>query len=131
MGISIYYDAERDYPLTDKENNLIEKIVEKYNVEKMNKFENGEDFYIYDYDKNEPRKIFSGATGLEISDINPMITAKCCIFWAKCLTEIRKIINDSEWTVQMDDDELIWDEEKGWYLPGLKWDDKKGWQLPL
>jgi hypothetical protein len=30
----------------------------------------------------------------------------------------------------MDEDELLWDEEKGWYLPGLQWDDKKGWQLP-
>jgi hypothetical protein len=128
MGISIYYDAERDYPLTDDENNLIEKIVGKYNIEKMSKFKKGEDFYIYEYDKNEPRKIFSGATGLEMSAANPMITAKCCIFWAKCLTEIRNIVKDAEWAVQMDDDELIWDEEKGWYLPGLKWDDKKGWK---
>jgi hypothetical protein len=130
MGISIYYDAERNYPLSDKENNLIEKIVEKYNTEKRKKFKKGEDFYIYEYNKKEPEKIFSGSTGLAMSFINPVITAKCCIFWAKCLTEIRKILKDAKWSVQMDEDELIWDEEKGWYLPGLKWDDKNGWQLP-
>jgi hypothetical protein len=130
MGISIYYNAKRDYPLTDEENNLIEKIVEKYNLEKEKKFKRGEDFYIYEYDTNEPEKIFSGSTGLAMSFINPMITAKCCIFWAKCLTEIRNILKTAEWSVQMDEDELTWDEGKGWHLTGLVWTDKKGWQLP-
>jgi hypothetical protein len=130
MGISIYYDVKRAYPLTDEENNIIEKIVEKYNAEKEKKFKKGEDFYIYEYDKDESEKIFSGSTGLAMSFINPMITAKCCIFWAKCLTEIRNIVKDAEWSVQMDEDELIWDEEKGWHLTGLKWNDKNGWQLP-
>jgi hypothetical protein len=130
MGISIYYDAERNYPLTDEENADIEEIVEKYNNEKDKKFRNGEDFYIYEYDTEEPETIFSGATKLAMSSINPMITAKCCIYWVKCLTEIRSVIEDAEWYAGMDDTELEWDEEYGWHLPGLKWDDKKGWKLP-
>jgi hypothetical protein len=129
MGISVYYDAKRNYPLTDEENNNIKKIVEKYNNEKNKNFRKGEDFYIYEYDKKEPEKIFSGSTGLAMSFINPMITAKCCIYWAKCLTEIRSIVKDAEWSVSMDDTDLEWDEEKGWHLPGLKWNDKKGWKL--
>jgi hypothetical protein len=130
MGISIYYDAKRNYPLTDGENELIEKIVKKYNIEKDKKFKKGEDFYIYGYDKDEPEKIFSGSTGLAMSFVNPMITAKCCIFWAKCLTEIRNNVKNAEWSVQMDEDELIWDEINGWHLPGLVWDNTKGWRLP-
>jgi hypothetical protein len=130
MSISIYYDAERDYPLTEEENNFIEKIVKKYNIEKEKKFKKGEDFYIYEYDKKDPQKIFSGSTGLAMSFINPMITAKCCMLWAKCLTEIRNIVKDAEWSVQMDDDELMWDEINGWHLPGMVWDNKKGWKIP-
>jgi hypothetical protein len=63
LGISLYYDAERDYPLTEKENNLIRKTAEKYNTEKEKEFNKGEDFYIYEYDKDEPEKIFSGPPG--------------------------------------------------------------------
>jgi hypothetical protein len=130
MGISIYYNAKRDYPLTNDENNCIEKIVKKYDMEKKKKINKGKDFYIYDYDEDEPEKVFSGSTSLDMSFINPVITAKCCIFWAKFLTEIRNTIKDAEWTVRMDEDELLWDDEKGYYLPGLEWDDKNGWHLP-
>ena len=111
MGISIYYDAVRNYPLTCDENSFIGKIVEKYNKEKP--FENGEDFCIYEYDTKEPELIFSGATGLPLSD-NAMETVEGCYYWAKCLTEIKKIAKDAKWTVQMDDMELTWDDEKGW-----------------
>jgi hypothetical protein len=130
MGISIYYDAKRNYFLTDEGSNNIKEIVEKYNNEKDKKFKKGEDFYIYEYDKEEPEKIFSGSTKLAMSSRNPMIVAKCCIFLAKCLTKIRSIVKDAEWSVSMDDTDLEWDERNGWHLPGLKWDNKNGWILP-
>lgn len=86
MGMSIYYTAERNYPLTDDENKAIENIVKKYDGKK--KIKGGEDFCIYDYDPEEPKVIFSGSTGLPMS-INPMRTYEACVYWAKCLTEIR------------------------------------------
>jgi hypothetical protein len=52
-----------------------------------------------------------------MSIINPMITVKGCMYWAKCLTEIRNIVKDAEWSVQMDETELEWDEKEGWQLP--------------
>ena len=111
MGISFYYVAVRNYPLTDDENNIIGKIVEKYNKEK--EFENGEDFCIYEYDTKEAELVFSGATGLPLSgDI--WETAEGCYYWAKCLTEIKKIVKGAKWTVHIDDMELTWDDEKGW-----------------
>jgi hypothetical protein len=115
MGISIYYGAKRSYKLTEDENKQIETIVEKYDRER--EFKKGEDFYIYDYNIEEPEVIFSGATGLPMSIINPMITVKGCMYWAKCLTEIRNIVKDAEWSVQMDETELEWDEKEGWKLP--------------
>ncbi|MDR2924371.1 MAG: hypothetical protein LBU76_00155 [Azoarcus sp.] len=114
MGISIYYTAERSYPLTDEENKLIEAIVKKYDEGK--KFKKGEDFCVYEYDSEEPEVIFNGSTGLPMS-FNPMNTVKACLYWVDCLTEIRNIVKDANWSVNMDDTELEWDEEEGWQLP--------------
>ncbi|MDR1180173.1 MAG: hypothetical protein LBK44_06675 [Spirochaetales bacterium] len=114
MGISIYYAAKRSYRITDEENKLIEDIINKYNKEK--KFKRGEDFCIYEYDNEDPEAIFSGSTKLPAS-LNPIHTYQACIYWAKCLTEIRKIVKDAQWNVSMDEFELEWDEEKGWDLP--------------
>ena len=51
--------------------------------------------------------IFNGSTGLPMN--NPMRTVKSCIFWAECLTEIRKVVKDATWCVQLDETELKWD----------------------
>ena len=112
MGISIYYDAVREYKLTDEENSIIETIIEKYNSKKDKK---SEDFCVYDYDPEDPKIIFNGSTGLPMN--NPMRTVKSCIFWAECLTEIRKVVKNTTWCVQLDDTELKWDEKEGWQLP--------------
>jgi hypothetical protein len=115
MGISIYYAARRTNPMTDNERSQIETIIKKYDREK--KFKKGEDFCVYDYDPEEPEVIFSGATGLPMSFIKPMVTANACIYWAECLTKIRQILKDAEWSVNMDDTDLVWDESEGWKLP--------------
>ena len=115
MGISIYYDARRKYPLTEEENKLVNDIINKYDKEK--KFKKGEDFCVYEYDTDEPETIFSGATGLPMSMSNPMLTVTACLYWAKCLTEIKHIIKNAEWSVNMDDTDLVWDEKEGWQLP--------------
>jgi hypothetical protein len=39
------------------------------------------------------------------------------MYWAKCLTEIRKTVKGAERPVNMDDNELEWDENEGWKLP--------------
>ena len=123
MGISIYYDARRKYPLTEEENKIVSDIINKYDKEK--RFKKGEDFCVYEYDTDEPETIFSGATGLPMSTLNPMLTVTdaeqfffaACLYWAKCLTEIKDIVKDAEWSVNIDDTYLIWDEKEGWQLP--------------
>jgi hypothetical protein len=46
-----------------------------------------------------------------------MLTVKGCMYWAKCLTEIRNTVKDAKWDVSMDDTELEWDVKDGWKLP--------------
>ncbi|GHU30695.1 hypothetical protein FACS1894172_04400 [Spirochaetia bacterium] len=104
-AFQLYYGAKRNYLLTNEENSIINKIIEKYNKDK--KFKKGEDFYIYEYEKKEPEKIFSGSTGLPMSILDPMLTAKGCIYWAQCLIEIKNIVKDAEWSVQMDETESL------------------------
>ena len=118
MGVSIYYTANRSYPLTEVETKSIEDIVKEYDDSKP--FKDGEDFYVYDYDDEEPEEIFSGATGLPLED-DAMLTIEACLYWAKCLTKIRHVIKDAEWSVNMDETELEWDEIDGWQLPMDGW----------
>ena len=128
MGISIYYNAKRKYPLTEEENKFVNDVINKYNKEKKLKINEDifvDDFCVYEYDKDEPETIFSGATGLPMSTLNPMLTVTdaeqlffaACLYWAKCLTEIKDIVKDAEWSVNIDDTYLIWDEKEGWQLP--------------
>lgn len=114
MGVSLYYEAERDEPLTEQENAKIEGIVKKYS--KSFKFKNiGEDFCVYDYDISEPAKIFCGATKLPMTE-EPEDIFDACLHWAQCLTEIRKTVLNAVWEVSLDDIELLWDEETGRYF---------------
>ena len=123
MGVSIYYLARRSYPLTKKEIENIEGIIKEY--DKGKPFKKGADFYVYDYNKKKPEEIFYGATGLPLSS-DAMITVEACLYWAECLTKIRHIIKDAEWSVNMDDTELEWNEKDGWQLPMEGWEGGDG-----
>lgn len=112
MGISIYYSADRDRPLSKQETAEVQQIVERYQAD-FN-FRGGEDFCVYEYDEAEPRRIFEGATGLPMGE--PENTFEACLHWASCLTEIRRMILDADWHVHMDDYDLTWDEDEGWHF---------------
>ena len=111
MCVSIYYDALRGYPLSIDENNIIGGIVGKYNREKLPECTN--DFGVDEYNPEYPELIFSGATDLA-ETTNPIVIAIGCHYWARCLSEIKENVDGADWTVQMDDDDLIWDNNKGW-----------------
>ncbi|GKU78143.1 hypothetical protein [Paenibacillus sp. L3-i20] len=113
MGVSLYYKAERPTPLTKEEEQAIQQVINNYQRSFGFK-EEGEDFCVYEPDNSEPMTIFVGATGLPMGDLEDMHDA--CLHWAACLTEVRHILNDCEWSVHLDDHDLLWCEETGWYL---------------
>ncbi len=113
MGVSIYYDATRNTRLTDAEQRKINEVIEKYQTSFPYK-DDGENFYVYGFDSDEPDAIFSGATKLP-NDIEKSILA--AIHWAKCLTDIRNIIPNCEWYFALDDYQIPWRDDEGYYLP--------------
>jgi hypothetical protein len=117
MGISIHYRAERERPVEGGEQARIDEIIRTYEAERDSG--DGEDFCVYDHDPDEPEAIFYGSTKLPMSE-DPWATIAACLHWAKCLTDIRRVLPDAAWEVHMDDTCLEWDEENGWHLPGME-----------
>jgi hypothetical protein len=110
VGVSIRYEAKRTYKLTDNEKIGIKIIVEEYE----NKFK--DDFDIYKGNPENAEIIFIGRTQL-LSSIDLVVTYKTCLFLIKCLSDIRNIVKDAEWSVNINDTyELEWDEKVGWKL---------------
>ncbi len=116
MGVSIYYDATRNTRLTNDEQQKINEVIEKYQTSFPYK-DDGEDFDVYDLDDDEPEKIFSGATKLP-NDIEKSILS--AIHWANCLTEIRNIIPNCQWDFALDDYQIPWSDDKGYYFPEVE-----------
>jgi len=121
MGVSIYYDASRPTPLTPEEQKAIDAIVEKYSVTKeIEQFLEtgvgwrGESFDIDPPQFRKPGVIFQGSTGLPLETIEESVTA--AKRWCQVLTEIRRAVPDAEWSVNIDDAEIPWDEEQQAYV---------------
>lgn len=117
MGVSIYYEASRSTPLTPEEQKAIDAVVEKYSVAKESEqFHQtgvgwrGEGFNIYPPPFREPGVIFQGSTDLPLETMEEYITA--AKRWCQVLTEIRRVVPDAEWSVNIDDAEIPWDEEQ-------------------
>jgi len=117
--MSIYYIAKRDYPLTQKERAVCEEIVARYN----NNYPYGElyeGFCVYESESvNEKNVIFSGSTKLPIGMVEdePNVFIDILTYWLKCLGEITDILSNAKWHVSIDDTELSWSKEDGWYIP--------------
>ena len=115
MSVSIYYSAERKNPLSADENKKIGEVIEEYSNSYPYK-DTEEDLYVYEYDKSEPEVVFRGSTKLPLSD-NIEETIIAVTHWAACLSDIRRIVSDAQWEVNMDDTYLLWDDIDGWQLP--------------
>lgn len=113
MGISLYYTAERPAVITTEEQAAIDEIIDRFQAD-FPFPDSGESFYVYDYDADEPERIFYGATGLPMDDTEDTIAA--CMHWAACLTEIRHVLHDAQWDVHLDDYDLTWNDDTGWCL---------------
>ncbi len=117
MSVSIYYCAERKKPLSTEENSEISAVINKFSDSYPYK-DSEEDFCVYEYDSAQPEVIFNGSTKLPLSDAFGE-TVDAVMHWADCLSDIRRILSDANWAVNMDDTALIWDDKKGWQLEGL------------
>lgn len=113
MGVSIYYSAKREYLLSDEELREVENIIERYNAQ-FKYAHKGETFSLYEYDEGEPQVILQGATKL-ISSLNPFALRYNLKHWMKCLAEIRHAVDGADWSVQLDELDAEWKNDR-WAL---------------
>ncbi len=111
MSFSLYYDARRDYPLTESEINESNKIIEKY-CDSFTLKGQAEEFCVYPgFDE---KSVFYGSTKLPDNSEDDFIDA--LEQWTACLSEIHEVIKECEWSVTLDDTELVWT-DSGWWFP--------------
>lgn len=106
MSVSLYYTAERDYPISEQEQEACRKVVERYNAE-YPFGEAYEDFCVYDLDDGsfEENVIFEGATKLP-PDEREEDCAEICEYWADCIQEIIDLLPDAQWAINIDDSDI-------------------------
>jgi hypothetical protein len=123
VGVSIYYSASRQRPLSPAECAAIEWAVTRFPVESLirecrvseEEF-NGESFYVYPRDENtEPNVVFEGATKLPSCTDDAMWVA--VQYLCEVLSEVRRVLYDAEWHVHVDDYDIAWDDKKQAFNP--------------
>ncbi|MBE5980135.1 MAG: hypothetical protein E7249_13520 [Paenibacillaceae bacterium] len=120
---SIYYQANRNYTLTQSEQEKIDQILKE--CEENYPFPGrGETLCQCSYDLAEPTCIFSGAAKLPYpcddgNDMNDEIVemqTEALFFLIEWLTSLRRVIPDAIWEASLEDVEFIWEEESGYRL---------------
>lgn len=113
MGFSLYYEAKREKQITEQEQMIYQKIVERYCTQYPFK-RKVEDFGVYDTQENT-NIVFSGSTKLPGTGAKTLF--EVANYWLKCLTEITNALTDCIWTVMYEDVDLILDKNEGWRFP--------------
>ncbi len=105
MSVSLYYIAEREYPLSEPEKNAYEKVIEHYNAE----YPLGdiyEDFCVYDWEEDFMENvIFYGSTKLPFNE-GEEHCLQVLSYWTDCLQEIIDLLPDAQWNMHVDDADI-------------------------
>lgn len=116
MGVSVYYSARRERPLTEQEADAIDAIVLTNEAIGRPHYES---FCVYDRSEPfEPNAIFEGATKLPRSTEEEFwneILHRC-----RTLTLVRRLLRDAEWDVRIDDLIVYWNAERQEYDPSVQ-----------
>lgn len=125
MGVSIYYEARRERPLSDAERTAIDEIVRlndvvpRFNEAGQWLEDNWEGFCIYERNEHtEPGVMFEGATRLPLTTEDEFWAA--IQHWCRVLTLIRRALADAKWSVHVDDADIAWNEQRNEYDPSAE-----------
>lgn len=121
MSISLYYDAKRQVGLSEPESQRLQAIVAEFDktaeIERYaqsGKGLNWESFSLYAPAQLRDGKVLAGAT--KLPDNKAFAIHRGASHWVACLNRIRReVLPDAQWSVQVDDKELLWDEHSGWH----------------
>ena len=119
MSIVLSYRALRDEPLSADEAAAIDIVIARYQSD-FEYREAADAFTVNPSDPNASEVIFSGTVCPLGKLLSGSSTERICRRkndWMCCLTDIRRILEDADWTVSQGDTALDWDEDDGWMLP--------------
>lgn len=123
MGISIYYTAKRDQPLSVTERAAVDRLITEYSISdqverriQTGHGHNGMNFFVYDPERpSEPGVIFEGATQLPSNDDDALL--ELIQHWCRLLSAIRVTLEGTTWHVHVDDHDIQWDDTRQGYDP--------------
>jgi hypothetical protein len=124
MGVSIYYRASRATPLSPSELMAIDEVQSRYPVEaligecRISEADfDGEEFCVYVDGCSEPGVVFEGATKLPLCSEEAMWAA--LQYWCKLLSDVRHLVIDCVWSVEVDGHDVVWVEELQAFDPSV------------
>lgn len=123
MSMSIYYAAARPRPLTQGEIEQVEAVELRFSVDdqiesylRTGRGPNWESFTIYPTDDlTQPGIVLEGATRLPDNSEDALWIG--VQHWCRALTALRRILQDAQWQVHVDDHDIHWDERTQSYDP--------------
>jgi hypothetical protein len=111
--MAMYYTARRTEPLTPDERGRAGELIEAHQPDRYLE-QGGEAFTIFPV--VEDGEVLAGSVGLPETDVETMWEAT--LHWADLLTELRRALPaDLDWTVSLDDVEMLWNAQDGWDFP--------------
>jgi hypothetical protein len=141
MGVSIYYTARRDRPLSDEERDEVTRIAADETRELLGRLDQNlpawkddgtvpayvedageicEGLSIYDPGAAaDPKVILQGSSKVSHGDCGtePMVV-QLEYYATFALGRLRRVLPDADWDVHVDDMSLRWEEESGEYSYG-------------
>src|SRR5947209_6130844 len=107
MGISLYYTAMRNQPLTADERAAINSALSRFPVGALiaecpagDEAFNGEEFHMYRANEySEPGAVFEGATKLPTNSEGAFWAA--IQYWLRLLSEVRRVLPGAAWCVSV------------------------------
>ncbi|POX50428.1 hypothetical protein C3489_22540 [Streptomyces sp. Ru71] len=118
MSVSLYYHARRETPLTEAERAEVERITRAH-LESF-PYADEESLYLYTGGGGEPDQVLAGSTKLpkRPGRLLPVIAHVL-----DSLTELRRAVPRAAWSVHIDGEDVPWDEDEGYALPGMRDED--------
>jgi len=105
MSVSLYYTAKRERPISKQEQELCQKIAERY-ITEYPLGDMYESFCIYDFTEPSGENIiFEGSTKLPL-DEGEGHTLQVLDYWADCLQKIIDILPNAQWDIHIDDADI-------------------------
>ncbi|MEU8625034.1 hypothetical protein [Streptomyces sp. NPDC048669] len=114
MSVSLYYSAHRAAPLTEVESSAIERVVAAHSSSFPYADEEG--LYLYEPPDGGPEERVGGSTKMP-SDFDRLMPVLTHVLHS--VSELRRALPDTEWSVHIDDVDIPWDEAEGYDLSGV------------